>query len=93
MQWQRPSGLRTDSSGAWLHLMLLPTLVSTHCAGYETTAASMTITLMLLLRHPEWLQRVEAELDAAGLLKTPARRQPRWVVGRTPMTKLLTESV
>ena len=40
----------------------------------------MTMTLMLLLRRPEWLQRVEAERDAAGLLKTPARRQPRWVI-------------
>lgn len=37
----------------------------------------MTMTLLLLLKHPEWLQRVEAELDTAGLLKTPARRQPR----------------
>ena len=46
-------------------------------AGSETTGYSIAWTLYLLAKHPEAMAKLEAELDAAGLLVTPARPRPR----------------
>ena len=46
-------------------------------AGSETTGYSIAWTLYLLAKHPEAMARLEAELDVAGLLVTPARPRPR----------------
>ena len=46
-------------------------------AGSETTGYSIAWTLYLLAKHPKAMARLEAELDAAGLLATPARPRPR----------------
>ena len=45
-------------------------------AGSETTGYSIAWTLYLLAKHPEVMAKLEAELDAAGLLVTPARPRP-----------------
>jgi cytochrome P450 len=47
------------------------------CAGSETTGYSIAWTLYLLAKHPAAAAALEAELDAAGLLATPARPHPR----------------
>ncbi len=52
------------------------TKVGAH-AGSETTGYSIAWTLYLLAKHPEVMAKLEAELDAAGLLVTPARPRPR----------------
>lgn len=46
-------------------------------AGSETTGYSIAWTLYLLAKHPAVQAKLEAELDAAGLLATPARPHPR----------------
>ena len=46
-------------------------------AGFETTGHTMAWTLYLLAEHPEAEAKVAAELDALGLLATPARPRPR----------------
>ena len=46
-------------------------------AGMETTAHAATWVLFQLSQHPAAEAAVEAELDAAGLLVTPARPRPR----------------
>eukprot|EP00884_Botryococcus_braunii_P017299 jgi/Botrbrau1/4252/Bobra.0044s0047.1 len=42
-------------------------------AGAETTGHTISWTLYKLMKHPEVLAKLEAELDAAGLLVTPER--------------------
>ncbi|CAL8472312.1 g11855 [Coccomyxa elongata] len=48
-------------------------------AGSETTGHTIAWTLYFLATHPKAMARLEAELDAAGLLKTAANPQPRTV--------------
>ena len=45
--------------------------------GSETTGYTMAWVLYLLAKHPAAMAKLEAELDAAGLLVTPARPRPR----------------
>ena len=46
-------------------------------AGFETTGHTSAWALYLLACYPEVEAKVAAELDAAGLLVTPARPHPR----------------
>ena len=46
-------------------------------AATETTGYTLAWTLYLLAKHLEVNVKLEAELDAAGLLVTPARPRPR----------------
>ncbi|KAG1667199.1 hypothetical protein FOA52_004194 [Chlamydomonas sp. UWO 241] len=48
-------------------------------AGFETSASAIGSTVLSLLQHPDELARLEDELDALGLLKTPKRPEPRAV--------------
>lgn len=68
-------------------------------AGHETTAATMSWTLYLLARHPEWADRLAAELNgAADPLKVPLLSNvlcesmrlfpPAWVMGRKVMSPI-----
>ncbi|KAK9834011.1 hypothetical protein WJX81_002816 [Elliptochloris bilobata] len=52
-------------------------LLTFFLAGSETTGHTIAWTMFLLGKHPEAMARLEAELDAAGLLVTPERPQPR----------------
>lgn len=62
-------------------------------AGHETTAATLSWTLYLLAQHPDWADRLAAELrDAAEPLKVPLLSNvlsesmrlypPAWIMGR-----------
>jgi sterol 14alpha-demethylase len=60
--------------------LLVGMALCTIFTGYITTAAQMAWTLVLLLQHPDYLERVVAELDEqrAGLSTFPAHaRLPR----------------
>lgn len=48
-------------------------------AGYETTANSLAMCLLLLSNHQEWMHKLETELEEAELLKTEKRQNPRSV--------------
>ncbi|KAG1669648.1 hypothetical protein FOA52_010808, partial [Chlamydomonas sp. UWO 241] len=49
-------------------------------AGFETSASAFGSIVVSLLQHPAELARLEDELDAFGLLKTPKRPEARAVV-------------
>ena len=53
-----------------MHATIMP-------AGYDTSTASIAWALYLISIHPHIQQRIAAELDALGLLRTAARPQPR----------------
>jgi cytochrome P450 len=46
-------------------------------SGFETSASAINSTVLSLIQHPAELARLEEELDASGLLKTPKRPEPR----------------
>ncbi|KAG1669637.1 hypothetical protein FOA52_010797 [Chlamydomonas sp. UWO 241] len=48
-------------------------------AGFETSASAINSAVLSLIQHPAELARLEEELDAFGLLKTPTRPEPRAV--------------
>jgi cytochrome P450 len=49
-------------------------------SGFETSASALGSIVLSLLQHPAELARLEDELDAFGLLKTPKRPEPRCVL-------------
>ena len=56
---------------------MTPEIAALFFAGIDTTGHTGTWSLYLLSQHPEVEAKLVAELDAAGLLATPARPEPR----------------
>ena len=56
---------------------MTPEIAALFFAGIDTTGHTGTWSLYLLSQHPEVEAKIVAELDAAGLLATPARPEPR----------------
>ena len=56
---------------------MLPEIAALFFAGIDTTGHTGTWALFLLAQHPEVEAKLAAELDAAGLLVTADRPQPR----------------
>ena len=48
-------------------------------AGHETTANTLSWTLALLARHPQWLERVRQEIQAHGSEDYATLENCRWV--------------
>ena len=56
---------------------MTPEIAALFFAGIDTTGHTGTWSLYLLSQHPEVEAKIVAELDAAELLATPSRPQPR----------------
>lgn len=56
---------------------MTPEIAALFFAGIDTTGHTGTWSLYLLSQHPEVEVKIVAELDAAGLLATPSRPEPR----------------
>jgi cytochrome P450 len=56
---------------------MTPEIAALFFAGIDTTGHTGTWSLYLLSQHPEVEAKIVAELDAAGLLATPSRPEPR----------------
>jgi cytochrome P450 len=56
---------------------MTPEIAALFFAGIDTTGHTGTWSLFTLSQHPEVEAKIVAELDAAGLLATPERPEPR----------------
>ena len=65
------------TGGPLTDAQMAPEIAALFFAGIDTTGHTGTWALYLLSQHPEVEAKIVAELDAAGLLASPARPNPR----------------